>query len=58
VKPVELLLGRLGGDPGERRSASGSRLLPDGLQAVVLERLAAQSTAAQLRTAHLVEGLS
>jgi signal peptidase I len=58
VKPVELLLGRLGGDPGERRSSSGSRLLPDGLQSVVLDRLAAQSAAAQLRTAHLVEGLS
>jgi hypothetical protein len=58
VKPVELLLGRLGGDPGQRRSSGGSRLLPDGLQSVVLDRLAAQSAAAQLRTAHLVEGLS
>ena len=58
VKPVELLLGRLGGDPEGRRSAAGSRLLPDGLHTLVLERLAAQTAAAQLRTTQLVEGLS
>lgn len=58
VKPAEVLLGRVGGDPADRRSSAGRSLLPDGLHAVVLDRLAAQSAAAQRRTAHLVEGLT
>ena len=57
VKPAEVLLGRIGGDPESRRGA-GRRLLPEGLHDVVLQRLAAQTAAAQARTAQLVEGLS
>lgn len=58
VKPAEVLLGRVGGNPGDRRSSTGRSLLPEGLHAVVLDRLAAQSAVAQRRTAHLVEGLT
>jgi signal peptidase I len=58
VKPAEVLLGRVGGDPADRRAAGGRRLLPDGLHEVVLQRLAAQTAAAQRRTVHLLEGLS
>ena len=58
VQPAEVLLGRVGGDRADRRSPEVRRLLPDGLHDVVLQRLAAQTAAAQRRTAHLVEGLS
>jgi signal peptidase I len=58
VKPAEVLLGRVGGSAADRRSSAGGGLLPEGLHALVLDRLAAQSAVAQRRTAHLVEGLS
>jgi signal peptidase I len=58
VKPAEVLLGRVGGDAADRRASAGRRLLPDGLHEVVLQRLAAQTAAAQRRTTHLIEGLS
>ena len=58
VHPAEDLLGRIGGDPADRTAAGGRGLLPDGLQELVLERLAAQGSAAQQRTASLVAGLS
>jgi signal peptidase I len=58
VKPAEVLLGRVGGERADRRAAAGRRLLPEGLHDVVLERLAAQTAAAQRRTVHLLEGLS
>jgi signal peptidase I len=58
VNPAEVLLGRTGGSSADRRAAAGRRLLPEKLHGVVLERLAAQSVAAQRRTAHLLEGLS
>jgi signal peptidase I len=58
VKPAEVLLGRVDGDASDRRGAAGRRLLPDGLHDVVLQRLAAQTAAAQRRTAHLMEGLT
>jgi signal peptidase I len=58
VKPAEVLLGRVGGDPADRRASAGRGLLPDGLHEVVLQRLAAQTAAAQRRTTHLVQGLS
>ncbi len=58
VKPAEVLLGRVGGDRADRRSSAGRRLLPEGLHDVVLQRLAAQTAAAQRRTVHLLEGLS
>jgi signal peptidase I len=58
VNPAEVLLGRSTGDPAERRGAAGRRLLPENLHGIVLERLTAQSVAAQRRTAHLLEGLS
>ena len=57
VKPAEVLLGRIGGDREDRRGA-GSRLLPDGLHDVVLQRLAVQTATAHRRTAQLAEGLS
>jgi signal peptidase I len=58
VKPAEVLLGRVGGERTDRRAAAGRRLLPEDLHQVVLERLAAQTAAAQRRTTLLVEGLS
>ena len=58
VKPAEVLLGRVGGERADRRSGAGRRLLPDGLHDVVLQRLAAQTAAAERRTVHLLEGLS
>jgi signal peptidase I len=58
VSPAEVLLGRTGGSPDDRRTDSGRGLLPDGLHAVVLGRLAEQSATAQRRTTSLVEGLS
>lgn len=58
VNPAEVLLGRAGGSRDDRRGAAGRRLLPETLHGVVLDRLAAQSVAAQRRTAHLLEGLS
>ena len=58
VNPAEVLLGRASGSRSDRRGASGRRLLPETLHGLVLERLAAQSMAAQRRTVHLLEGLS
>lgn len=58
VNPAEVLLGRMGGDRKDRRAADNLRLLPEKLHGLVHSRLAAQSTAAQLRTVHLLEGLS
>jgi signal peptidase I len=57
INPAEVLLGRSAGSPADRRGA-GRRLLPENLHEIVLDRLAAQSVAAQRRTAHLLEGLS
>ena len=58
VKPAEVLLGRVGGDRRQRRSSPGRQLMPEGLHDLVLQRLAAQSTAVGERTASLVRGLS
>jgi signal peptidase I len=58
VNPAEVLLGRSGGSRIDRRGGAGRRLLPETLHGLVLERLAAQSLAAQRRTVHLIEGLS
>ena len=58
VNPAEVLLGRSGGSPADRRGAAGRRLLPEALHGVVLDRLAVQTAAAQRRTVSLVEGLS
>ena len=58
VNPAEVLLGRSTGSRADRRGGAGRRLLPETLHGLVLERLAAQSIAAQRRTVHLVEGLS
>jgi len=58
VNPAEVLLGRVGGSRADRRGGTGRRLLPETLHGLVLERLAAQSIAAQRRTVHLLEGLS
>jgi signal peptidase I len=58
VNPAQVLLGRVGGNRSDRRSASGGRLLPDGMHDLVLSRLTAQTAAAQQRAAHLVGGLS
>jgi signal peptidase I len=58
TNPAEVLLGRTAGNRTDRRAGDTRRLLPDGLHDLVLDRLAAQSAAAQRRTAHLLEGLS
>ena len=58
VNPAEVLLGRAGGSRADRRGGAGRHLLPETLHGIVLDRLAAQSVAAQRRTAHLLEGLS
>ena len=58
INPAEVLLGRTGASAGDRRASAGRRLLPATLHATVLERLDAQSAAAQRRTAQLLEGLS
>ena len=58
VNPAEVLLGRASGSRADRQGGSGRRLLPETLHGLVIERLAAQSTAARRRTAHLLEGLS
>jgi hypothetical protein len=58
VNPAEVLLGRSGSSRSDRRGGTGRRLLPETLHGLVLERLAAQSIAAQRRTVHLIEGLS
>jgi hypothetical protein len=58
INPAEVLLGRASGSPDDRRASAGRRLLPATLHATVLERLDAQSVAAQRRTASLLEGLS
>jgi hypothetical protein len=58
VNPAEVLLGRASGSPADRRASAGRRLLPATLHATVLERLDAQTVAAQRRTTHLLEGLS
>jgi signal peptidase I len=58
INPAEVLLGRSAGSRADRRGGASRRLLPETLHGLVLERLAAQSIAAQRRTVHLVEGLS
>ena len=58
VNPAEVLLGRAAGSADDRRGAAGRHLLPENLHGIVLERLAAQTMAANRRTAHLLEGLS
>jgi signal peptidase I len=58
VNPAEVLLGRSADSRADRRASAGRRLLPESLHGIVLDRLAAQSVAAQRRTAHLLEGLS
>ena len=58
VAPAEVILGRTDGNPSHRRADSSRRLLPEKLHELVLDRLAAQSAAAQRRTVHLLEGLS
>jgi signal peptidase I len=58
VNPAEVLLARASGSRADRRGGAGRRLLPETVHALVLERLAAQSMAAQRRTAQLLEGLS
>jgi hypothetical protein len=56
VNPAEVLLGRRA--PSGAGSRSGSGLLPEAMRGVVLGRLAAQTHAAERRTAVLLEGLS
>jgi signal peptidase I len=58
INPAEVLLGRSSGTPADRRSSAGRRLLPAALHSTVLERLDAQTAAAQRRTTTLLEGLS
>ena len=58
INPAEVLLGRSTGNPADRRASAGRRLLPATLHATVLERLDAQTAAAQRRTTTLLEGLS
>jgi signal peptidase I len=57
VNPAEVLLGRRGSS-ADRPTGSGSTLLPEAMRGVVLDRLAAQTSAAHRRTAVLLEGLS
>ena len=58
INPAEVLLGRSTGTPADRPASAGRRLLPATLHATVLERLDAQTAAAQRRTTTLLEGLS
>jgi signal peptidase I len=58
VNPAEVLLGRSAGSATERQGGAGRRLLPETVHGIVLDRLAAQTTAAQRRAAHLLEGLA
>ena len=58
INPAEVLLGRSSGSPADRRASAGRRLLPEALHTTVLERLDAQTAAAQRRTTTLLEGLS
>lgn len=59
VNPAEVLLGRTGSSPaGDRSGSAGTTLLPEALHGLVLDRLAAQTAAAQERSAQLVRGLS
>ena len=58
VSPATVLLARTGGSRDDRRADGGHGLLPGGLHAVVLDRLAAQTATAHRRTSTLVEGLS
>ena len=58
VNPAEILLGRSSGSAADRRTPTAAGLLPDGMRGVVLDRLAAQTAAAQRRTVLLLEGLS
>lgn len=58
INPAEVLLGRSSGTPGDRKQSAGRRLLPAELHTTVLERLDAQTAAAQRRTTTLLEGLS
>jgi signal peptidase I len=58
VAPAEVLLGRESGAPSERRATNSRGLLPEKMHALVLDRLANQSAAAQRRTAHLLGCLS
>ncbi len=58
VNPAEVLLGRSAGSPSDRRTPAVPGLLPDGMRGLVLQRLAAQTEAAQRRTVLLVDGLS
>ena len=58
VSPATVLLARTGGSRDDRRTDGGHGLLPGGLHAVVLDRLAAQTATAHRRTSTLVEGLS
>lgn len=57
VNPAEVLLGSAGGGRDDRPGPGGRRLLPEALHDLVLQRLDDQSTAAQRRTVHLLEGL-
>jgi signal peptidase I len=56
VNPAEVLLGRRLAAAAEYRAGTG--LLPEAMRGVVLDRLAAQTQAAERRTAVLLDGLS
>ena len=58
VNPAEVLLGRSSGSSSDRRSPPVPGLLPDAMRGLVLDRLAAQTAAAQRRTVLLLDGLS